>query len=65
LAVEVKNSANVTLLSINANAVFLHDEKVLENDVLEWGSAVSLHGKLRDLIVDLNCKWSESEPADR
>jgi len=45
LAIEVKNPAKVTLLlSFNTNAVFLHDVMVSENDVLEWGSAVSLCG---------------------
>jgi len=37
LAVEVKNSAKVTLLSFNTMAVFLYDEIVSENDVLEAG----------------------------
>jgi len=37
LAVEVKNSAKVTLLSFNITAVFLHDVMVSENDVLEAG----------------------------
>jgi len=33
----VKNSAKVTLLSLNTIAVFLHDAMVSENDVLhEW-----------------------------
>ena len=42
----MKNSAKVTLLSFNTNAVFLHDVMVSENDALEWGSAVSLCGQL-------------------
>jgi len=38
----VKNFAKVTLLSFNATAVFLHDEMVAENDVLETGSAADV-----------------------
>jgi len=37
LAIKVKNYAKVTLLSFNTKAVFMHDEMVLENDVLEAG----------------------------
>jgi len=37
LAVEVKNSAKITMLSFNTTAVFLHDIMVSENDVLEAG----------------------------
>ena len=37
LAVEVKNSAKITLLSFNTTAIFLHDVIVSENDVLEAG----------------------------
>jgi len=37
LAVEVKNSAEGTLLSFSRTAVFLHDIMVSENDVLEAG----------------------------
>ena len=42
LAVEVKNSAKVTLLSFNATAVFAHGVMVSENDVLEADSAVDV-----------------------
>jgi len=35
LAIEVKNSTNVTLLSFNRTAVFLCDVMVLENAILE------------------------------
>jgi len=35
LAVEVKDSAKITLLSLNATAIFLHDVMVSENYVLE------------------------------
>jgi len=46
LAVEVENSAKVTLLSFNTTVVFLHDVMVSENDVLEAGvmQLVCLHG---------------------
>jgi len=37
LAIKVKNSAKITLLSLNTTAVFLHDVMVSENDVLEAG----------------------------
>jgi len=37
LAVEVKNSANITLVIFNTTAVSLHYVMVLENDVLEAG----------------------------
>jgi len=37
LAIEVQNSAQITLLSLNTTAVFLHDVMVSENDVLEAG----------------------------
>jgi len=37
LAVEVKNSAKVTLLSFSTKAVFLHDVMMTENDILEAG----------------------------
>jgi len=42
LAIEVKNSAKVTLLSFNRTAVFLGDVMVLENVVVEarWYSCV-------------------------
>jgi len=39
LAVEVKNSAKVKLVSFHATAVFPHDVMVSENGVLEAGSA--------------------------
>jgi len=42
LAVEVKNSAKVTLLSFNATAVFPYDVMVSEIDVLEAGGAVDV-----------------------
>jgi len=42
LAVEVKNSAKITLLNFNVTAVFPHDVMVLENDVLEAGNAVDV-----------------------
>jgi len=35
LAIKVKNFANLTLLSFNTSAVYLHDAMVSENDVLE------------------------------
>jgi len=35
LALEMKNSAKITLLSFSKMAVFLHDVMVSENDVLE------------------------------
>jgi len=38
----VKNSAKVTLLSLNATAVFPYDVRVPENSVLEAGSAVDV-----------------------
>jgi len=37
LAVEVKNFVNITFVSFNTTAVFLHDVIVPENDVLETG----------------------------
>jgi len=37
LAVEVKNFAKITFFSFNTTAVFLHDEMIPENDVLEAG----------------------------
>jgi len=37
LAVKVKNSAKIALLSFNTTAVFLHDVMMSENDVLEAG----------------------------
>jgi len=42
LAIEVKNSATVTLLSFNATAVFPCGVMVSENDVLEAGRAVDV-----------------------
>ena len=51
LAVEVKNSAKITLFSLNTTAVFRHDVMVSANDVLEvgyctvpssWGALVGL-----------------------
>jgi len=35
LAVEVKNSAKLTLLSFNRTAIFLYDAMASENDILE------------------------------
>jgi len=35
LAIEVKNSAKVTLLSFNTTAVFLQGVMLSENDILE------------------------------
>jgi len=37
LAVKVKNSAKITLLTFNTTDVYLHDVMVSENDVLEAG----------------------------
>jgi len=42
LAVEVKNSAKVTLLSFNRTDVFLYDVTVWENDVLKRDSAIGV-----------------------
>jgi len=62
----VKNSAKVTLLSFNATVVFQHDIMVSENDILEAGSAIDVFAcYLRAQIINLNCKWSESEPTRR
>jgi len=46
LAIEVKNSAKVTLFNFNATAVFPHDVMASENDVLEAGSAVDVFALL-------------------
>ena len=40
LAVKVKNSAKITLLSFNTTAVFLHEVMESENDVREAGLCV-------------------------
>jgi len=42
LAVEVKNSAKVTLHSFNTTAVFLHDAMVWKMTFLKRGSAVGV-----------------------
>jgi len=66
LAVNVKNSAKITLLSFNTTAVFLHDVMVLENDVLERGGAFrAFLGVTLSSDCRFELQWSESEPADR
>jgi len=42
LNVAVKNSRERCMLSFSTTAVFLHDDMVSENDVLEAGSAVGV-----------------------
>jgi len=42
LAIEVTNSAKVTLISFNATAFFLRDVMVSENDFLKRDSAIGV-----------------------
>jgi len=53
LAVEVKKSAKVILVSFNTTAAFLHDVMVSENDVLEAGSC-----RWCVCVDDFELRWS-------